>query len=258
MRETEFSAFSGSFHAILSFSRTLFFAPLNPVFGKKSAYFFHFLKFSRINCGFHALETNFFHAKQPIFHVEKKNTASDAIRFTVWFFPLKPVQAFKFLLSTPVVFERKLNKFQKLNRFFRKNSFIMLVCQFIWATKTIAIGTCLVVNICFTTSASRPAKQVVRASRIMVSAHNAEIPSWSCSVSISWGGRSHATMLRPRSSHELDSTLVALKLPVSIYFETILQFRARRLHTNPPHLFTFYLTHGRPFGFIQRAVSNFS
>ena len=119
----------------------------------------------------------------------------------------------------------------------------MLVCQFVWATKTIALGTCLVVDTCFMISASRPGKQVVRANRVMKSAHSAESPSGSSSLSISRGGRSHARILRPSSSHKLDIILIALELPVSIYFEAVIQLRVRRFHSNPPHLFTFYLTH---------------
>ena len=160
-------------------------------------------------------------------------------------FPLKLVQAFKFLFSTRVVLERKNYKFKKLNRFFKKKSFIMLLCQFVWATKTIALGTCLVVDTCFMISASRPGKQVVRANRVMKSAHNAESPSGSSSLSISRGGRSHARILRPSSSHKLDIILIALELPVSIYFEAVIQLRVRRFHLNPPHLFTFYLTHAQ-------------
>ena len=131
----------------------------------------------------------------------------------------------------------------------------MLVCQFVWATKTIALGTCLVADTCFMISASRPGKQVVRASRVMESAHNAENPSWSSCLSISWGGRSHARILRPSSSHKLDSILIPLELAVSIYFETIIQLRVRRRHTNPPHLFTFYLTHAHFVLYFTREIS---
>ena len=76
-------------------------------------------------------------------------------------------------------------------------------------------------------------------------------------LTISRGGRSHATILRPSSSHDLVSILVSLELPVSIYFQTILLFHVWGFHPNPPHLFTNYLTHGSPFGLIQCSVSNF-
>ena len=104
-------------------------------------------------------------------------------------------------------------------------------------------------------SASKPGKQVVKASRIMEYAHNAESPSGSSSLSISLGGSSHARILRPSSSHELDSILITLELPVSIYFETIVQLRVRRRYTNPPHLFTFYLTHAHLVLFFTREIS---
>ena len=41
-------------------------------------------------------------------------------------------------------------------------------------------------------------------------------------ITINRGRRSHATMVRPSSSHELDSILVPLELPVSIHFQTII------------------------------------
>ena len=46
-------------------------------------------------------------------------------------------------------------------------------------------------------------------------------------------GRSHARILRPSSSHKLDIILIALELPVSIYFETVIHLRVRssiRIH----------------------------
>ena len=60
---------------------------------------------------------------------------------------------------------------------------------------------------------------------------------------------------RPSSSHELDSILIALELPVSIYFETVVQLRVRRRYTIPPHLFTFYLTHAHLVLFFTREIS---
>ena len=124
--------------------------------------------------------------------------------------------------------------------------------------KRIVPGTCYVVCLCFTTSASKPGKQVARASRMMVCPQCRKPFRKLLCLTINRGGRSHATMLRPSSSHELDSILVTLELPVAIYFQTILYFCVRRLYTNPPHLFTIYLTHGCPFAFLQRAIGNFS
>ena len=68
---------------------------------------------------------------------------------------------------------------------------------------------------------------------------------------ISRAGRSHAPMLRPSSSHELDNILISLEFPVSILF------RVRRFHPYPRHFFNFYVTHGSPFGFfsVRYAIS---
>ena len=99
--------------------------------------------------------------------------------------------------------------------------------------------------------------QTWKASCKSKSAHNAASPSGSSSLSISRGGRSHARILRPSSSHKLDIILmIPLELPVSIYFEAVIQLRVRRFHSYPPHLFTFYLTHAHFVFFnVRSAIS---
>ena len=67
---------------------------------------------------------------------------------------------------------------------------------------------------------------------------------------ISRAGRSHAPMLRPSSSHELDNILISLEFPVYILF------RVRRFHPYPRHFFNFYFTHGSPFSLVEELYTN--
>ena len=132
------------------------------------------------------------------------------------------MQAFKFQLSTQVVFEQKFESF--------KNKMIFLR------------------NFVYNTSVSIILSNEEDCSWHMLCCvhmfHNKCIQTWKAScksepdygvcpqcrkpfrkllcLTISRGGRSHATILRPSSSHDLVSILVSLELPVSIYFQTIL------------------------------------
>ena len=75
MRETEFWAFFGNFHVLLFF-HAHFFLRLIIEFYEKMCHFFEFLLIFTHIFSFHASKTIFFHAKEPIFHVEKKTLGS--------------------------------------------------------------------------------------------------------------------------------------------------------------------------------------
>ena len=132
------------------------------------------------------------------------------------------MQAFKFQLSTQVVFEQKFESFENKMIFLR---------NFVYnARVSIILG-----------NEEDCSWHMLRCVHMF---HNKCIQTWKAScksepdygvcpqcrkpfrkllcLTISRGGRSHATILRPSSSHDLDSILVSLELPVSIYFQTIL------------------------------------